>query len=92
MTMGESHEAKNSRHQRLLNQRPIPPRHLQQLGRTPIPVRVRLDWEHAGIEHIDTEAVDWVGRDVLVRVDDERMHVGWVWVDAGDVERRPNPA
>ncbi len=88
MTMGESHAERAARWQPLTNARPVPPRHLQQLGRTPIPVRVRLVWQRDGEQWADTEAVDWVGGDVLVRVDDERMHVGWVWVDAGDVARR----
>ena len=77
-----------SRWQRLLNARPIPPRRLQNTGRNPIRVTARLMWEHDGEQLVDTRAVDWVGRDVLVEVFDPRWQTQGVWLDAGDVGRR----
>lgn len=72
----------------ILNARPIPERRLQQLGRTAIPVAVRLVWERDGEELVKTVARDWVGRDVLMDVDDRRWPTRGVWLDAGDVRRR----
>gem|GEM_PF-929759 len=74
--------------QRILNERPIPPRHLQNITRMPIPVTARMVWERDGVELVDTVAVDWVGRDVLVRVTGPRRQTSGVWLDAADVRRR----
>lgn len=71
----------------LLNARPIPPRHLQQLGRATIAVTVRLVWERDGEQMVQTVARDWVGRDVLVDIDDRRWPTRGVWLDAADVSR-----
>ncbi|MFC0705585.1 hypothetical protein [Cellulomonas uda] len=46
-----------------------------------------LHWEHDGTELRDVEAVAWAGRDVLVEVDDPRLRIRWVWLDADDVVR-----
>lgn len=81
-------DARRDQWQDVLNARPIPPRHLQRLGRTPIPVHARLVWERDGEEWTATEATDWVGRDVLVSVHDTRRRTRGVWLDAGDVRRR----
>lgn len=77
-----------SRYQAILNERPIPPRHLQRTDRIPIPVVARIIWQRDGQQLIDTRAWDWVGRDVRVDILDERWETGGVWVDAGDVRRR----
>jgi hypothetical protein len=77
-----------ARRQAILNERPIPPRHLQRVDRTPIPVTARIIWQRDGQELIDTRALDWVGRDVLVEILDRRWRVTAVWIDAGDVRRR----
>lgn len=77
--------------QRILNARPIPDRRLQSLGRGTIPVVVRLIWERDGEEHVETVARDWVGRDVLVDMDDYRWPTRGVWVDATDVQRLTAP-
>lgn len=81
-------EERRAQEQMILNARPIPDRRLQQLGRATIRVTVRLVWERDGEEYVDTLARDWVGRDVLVDVDDHRWLTRGVWVDAGDLRRR----
>ena len=54
---------------------------------------VRLVWERDGLELLSTFARDWVGRDVLVDiVEDKRWDTGGAWVDAADVERRTSTA
>ena len=45
-------------------------------------------WEHDGQQLVDTRAMDWVGRDVLVELIDPRWPTHGVWLDAGDVRRR----
>jgi hypothetical protein len=40
------------------------------------------------LEHIDTVALGWTGRDVYVRVPDQRYRLTSVWLDAADVTRR----
>lgn len=75
-------------HQAILNERPIPPFHLQHLDRQHIPVTIRVVWERDGQQLIDTLAWDWVDRDVRVDILDRRWQVTAVWIDAGDVRRR----
>jgi hypothetical protein len=75
------------RWQRVVNAREIPPRRAQRDLDPYVRVRVRVVWEHDGEELRETIAVAWAGRDVLVDVTDPRVHVGWVWLDAADVER-----
>lgn len=85
---GPSHAELAAAHRRILNERPIPPRHLQREDRAPIPVVARIVWEHDGEDRVRTRAIDWVGRDVLVEIGDRRWQTKGVWVDAGDVRRR----
>lgn len=77
-----------ARWQTILNARPIPPRSAQRVDRRPIPVTVRVVWERDGAELIDTEAIDWVGRDVLVQIADDRCQTKGAWLPAEDVRRR----
>lgn len=57
----------------------------------PIPVTVRIIWEHDGEEHLDGIATRWHGRSVHVAISDWRAQVQGVWVDAADVRRRWPP-
>ena len=84
---GTGYEERRALYQQLLNARPIPPRDRQNPHRAPIAVRVRLVWERDGVEHLDTRAWDWVGRDVLVDVPGPRLQVNAAWLDAADVRR-----
>ena len=74
-------------HKAVLNARPIPPQRLQRTDRQHVPVTARVVWERDGEELVDGEAVDWVGRDVLVWWQDRRTRTRGVWLDAGDVHR-----
>ena len=86
---GSVFEAIKARWQRPLNARPIPDRRLQRTDRQHIPVLVRIDWDRDGEQWLEAEAIDWVGRDVLVWFERElRLQTHAVWVDAGDVRRR----
>lgn len=60
--------------------------------RTPIPVRVRVVFEHDGEQWLDGQATRWHGRSVRVAVHDTRLIVPGVWVDAADVTRRDDDA
>ena len=73
-------------HQRILNAHDVPRRFTQ--ARAPIPVRVRLEWEHDGVELTDTVATAWTHSLALVAVDDARSRFRGVWVDIGEVVRR----
>ncbi|WP_435744870.1 hypothetical protein [Nocardioides sp. SYSU DS0663] len=53
----------------------------------PIPVRVRLVFEHDGEELLPGTAQRWTKTHVYVRVGDPRMQVAGVWVLAEDVRR-----
>lgn len=77
-----------ARLQRSLNARPIPPLPRQHRGRTPIPVRARVVWERDGVEYLDSVAIDWVDRAVLVHVRDDRHLTQGVLLDIDDVRRR----
>lgn len=79
---------RQARWQRILNERPIPSRHLQRIDRFPIPVTITVVWETDGVEVRRSEAYDWVGDDVLVDLQDDRRQTGGVWLDAGDITRR----
>ena len=54
----------------------------------PVPVVVRIVWEHDGEEHIETEALGWSNGDAYVRLPDSRWRFTAVWLDASDVKRR----
>ena len=56
--------------------------------RTPIPVRVRLEWERDGEQWLDGQATRWTRDSVYVQLDDPRLRVNGVWVRPGDVRRR----
>lgn len=73
--------------QDVMNARPVPSRGAQRDLDRPVQVRVRIEWQHDGQEIRETTAVAWAGRDVLVEVNDIRVQVRWVWVDASHVER-----
>lgn len=74
--------------QDIRNARPIPPRRLQRIDRCPILVTARVVWALDGPEDIETSALDWVGTDVLIELQDGRWQVHGVWLDARDVARR----
>jgi hypothetical protein len=54
----------------------------------PIPVTARIHWARDGIEQLDTTAVAWAGRAVLISVQDRRRQTLGVWLDAGGIQRR----
>ena len=54
----------------------------------PVPVVVRIVWEHDGEEHIETEALGWTDGDAYVRMPDGRWKFTAVWLRAEDVKRR----
>ena len=53
-----------------------------------INVTVRVVFERDGETWLDGVATRWSGRHVFVRVEDSRLRVQFVWVDAADVRRR----
>lgn len=71
-----------------LNARPIPPRWTGAPYPGPVPVTVRLGWEHTGAEHLDTHALAWTRTLVLVRISDPRHPLNNAWVPTSDVRRR----
>lgn len=84
----QSWDAHHDHWQQLTNSRPIPARRLQDPSQPAVSVLVRCVWSRDGEVWAPGLAQDWVGRDVHVRIDDERMgQVRWAWVDAGDVRR-----
>jgi hypothetical protein len=66
----------------------IPPRSAQIDAPEPIPVTARIHWARDGIEQLDTTAVAWAGRAVLISVQDRRRQTLGVWLDAGGIQRR----
>ena len=48
----------------------------------PVPVVVRIVWEHDGEEHIETEAFGWSNGDAYVRIPDSRWRFTAVWLTA----------
>lgn len=54
----------------------------------PIPVTVRIEWEHTGPQQIDTLALAWTRTLALIRVNDPRHPLNNAWVRAADVRRR----
>ena len=54
----------------------------------PVPITARIVWADDGEEHVDTVALGWTGRDVYVRMSDQRYQLRAVWLDAADVSRR----
>jgi len=86
--MGASERELKHLRQRISNERPVPPRRLQNTTRSPIAVTVRLVWERDGEQFVATKARDWVGRDVLVELFDQRWSTRGIWLDASDVRRR----
>ena len=48
----------------------------------------RIVWSRDGEELVETRVIDWVGRDVLVYMWDNRCSTRGVWLDASDVTRR----
>jgi hypothetical protein len=53
----------------------------------PVPVVVRVVWEHDGEEHVETEALGWTGQNVYLRLPDPRCRFTAVWLDASDLKR-----
>jgi hypothetical protein len=53
-----------------------------------IDVRVRVVLSGDGEVWLDGRATRWHGRHVFAYVLDDRLRLGFVWVDAGDVQRR----
>jgi hypothetical protein len=56
--------------------------------KTPVPVVVRIVWEHDGVEQLETEALGWTDRRVYVRLPDSRWRFTSIWLRAEDVRRR----
>ena len=54
----------------------------------PVPVVVRIVWEHDGEEQIETVALGWTGQHAYIRLPDSRYRFTAVWLDAADVTRR----
>jgi hypothetical protein len=54
----------------------------------PVPVVVRIMWEHDGEEHIETVALGWTGQHAYIRLPDPRYRFTAVWLNAADVTRR----
>jgi hypothetical protein len=54
----------------------------------PVPVVVRIVWEHDGEERIDTVALGWTDKNAYIRLPDPRYRFTAVWLDASDVTRR----
>jgi hypothetical protein len=56
--------------------------------RQPVPVVVRIVWEHDGEEHIETVALGWTGQRAYIRLPDPRYRFTAVWLNVTDVKRR----
>lgn len=84
----ETHRQRAALWQRVLNERPIPRRDAQRDFAFPVDVTAWVVWERDGLELIDTTAHVWAGRDVMVRLADDRRDIAWVWLAAQDVRRR----
>ena len=54
-----------------------------------IDVRVRVVFQRDGETWLEGQATRWHGQHVFVRVEDTRLRLPFVWVDAGDVRRLP---
>lgn len=74
--------------QAITNEQPIPPLAAQTTDPDLTPVTARIHWAHDGEEQLDTVAIAWSGRAVLVRIEDPRRQTIGVWLDAEDVTRR----
>ena len=48
----------------------------------PVPVVIRIMWEHDGEEHIETVALGWTGQHAYIRLPDPRYRFTAVWLDA----------
>ena len=59
----------------------------QHTFRQPVPVVVRIVWEHNGEEHIETMALGWTSQHAYIRLPDPRYRFTAVWLDASDVKR-----
>lgn len=66
----------------------VPPLSAQTDAERPVPVTVRLEWEHDGVELVDTVALGWTTRLVRVGMTDRRWRLGAAWVHGDDVRRR----
>ena len=53
----------------------------------PVPVVVRIVWEHDGEERVETVALGWTGQHAYIRLPDPRYRFTAVWLDASDVKR-----
>lgn len=69
----------------LLNARPVPPG-VHHDVHDPIPVTVTLRWQ-TGVEQLETLALEWTRTVVRVRMVDQRVMTGAVWLPAEDVRR-----
>lgn len=55
--------------------------------RRPVPVDVRVEWEHDGEEWLPGRAVRWTRPVVFVLINDRRHHGAGLWVPTRDVRR-----
>jgi len=81
----------NADYQHVLNQSWPSPDVARRLHDRPnaIDVRVRLELERGDdAEWLEARATRWWQRHVCVNVEDRRLRVPYVWVDAADVSRR----
>lgn len=74
--------------QPIANERPIPARSAQVSCDIPVEVTARIEWEHDGVELLETVVWAWSGRTVLVELHDRRRQTIGVWLPAHDVRRR----
>jgi hypothetical protein len=82
-----SWDSRSALWQELVNSVPIPPVRAQTKAPDPVACLVRLVWERDGPELVQTVAIGWTARAVLVRMQDPRWRLGGAWVPAGDVHR-----
>jgi hypothetical protein len=90
-SIGYSVEQQLRMHQNVVNESWPPPavaREVRDVARErQVDVTVRLVFERDGEQQVPGRAVRWWKRHVCVSVNDRRLQVGYVWLDAGDVQR-----
>ncbi|MFS0700034.1 hypothetical protein AB6N24_08700 [Cellulomonas sp. 179-A 4D5 NHS] len=85
---GVAQHWRSPRWQGLANGYDVPPLRAQTDADLPILVTVRLEWEHDGVELVDTVALGWTRTLVRVEMRDSRWRLGAAWVHCGDVWRQ----
>jgi len=83
----KSWDSRASQWQEIRNERPIPERNRQRRLVPEVRVAARVVWGRDGEETIDTLALYFAGRDVLIEMVDLRWRLRGVWLRAEDVRR-----